>query len=119
MRQYSNEYVQTRDTCARNKTPRHAPYGQLHPLPIPAGPWESVSMDYIVELPPSNGYDAVYVCVDRLTKMAHFCPTTSNITAEQTAQLYLQNIFKHHGLPNNIVSDRGTQFTAKFTHRLL
>jgi hypothetical protein len=76
-------------------------------------------MDYIVELPMSNGHDAVYVCVDRLTKMAHFIPTTSNVTAEQTAQLYLQNIFKLHGLPNNIVSDRGTQFTAKFTRRLL
>ena len=119
MRQYINEYIQTCDTCARNKTPRHAPYGQLHPLPIPAGPWESVSMDYIVELPLSNGHDAIYVCVDRLTKMAHFCPTTSNVTAEQTAQLYLQNIFKHHGLPNNIISDRGTQFTSKFTRRLL
>ena len=93
MRQYINEYVQTCDTCARNKTPRHAPYGQLHPLPIPAGPWESVSMDYIVELPMSNGHDAIYVCVDRLTKMAHFCPTTSSVTTEQTAQLYLQKCF--------------------------
>jgi hypothetical protein len=76
-------------------------------------------MDYIVELPPSNGYDAIYVCVDRFTKMAHFCPTSSNVTAEQTAQLYLQHIFKHHGLPENIISDRGTQFTSKFTRRLL
>jgi Reverse transcriptase (RNA-dependent DNA polymerase)/RNase H-like domain found in reverse transcriptase/Integrase zinc binding domain/Chromo (CHRromatin Organisation MOdifier) domain/Integrase core domain len=119
MRQYINEYVQTCDTCARNKTPRHTPHGQLHPLPIPAGPWQSVSMDYIVELPLSNGHNAIYVCVDRLTKMAHFCPTNSNVTAEQTAQLYLQHVFKHHGLPDNIVSDRGTQFTSKFTHRLL
>jgi transposase InsO family protein len=119
MRQYINEYVQTCDTCARNKTPRHLPHGQLHPLPIPGGPWESVSMDYIVELPPSNGHDAIYVCVDRFTKMAHFCATTSSVTAEETAQLYLQHIFKLHGLPENTVSDRGTQFTSKFTSRLL
>src|SRR5438046_6161613 len=119
MRQFINEYIRTCDTCARNKTPRHLPHGQLHPLPIPAGPWESVSMDYIVELPPSNGHDAIYVCVDRFTKMAHFCPIKSNVTAEQTAQLYLQHMFKNHGLLGNIVSDRGTQFTSKFTRRLL
>ena len=119
MRQFINEYIRTCDTCARNKTPRHLPHGQLHPLPIPASPWESVSMDYIVELPPSNAHDALYVCVDRFTKMAHFCPTKSNVTAEQTAQLYLQHMFKNHGLPGNIVSDRGTQFTSKFTRRLL
>src|SRR5271167_1048341 len=76
-------------------------------------------MDYIVELPPSQGYNAIYVVVDRLTKMAHFCPTTTQVTAEETAQLYLRHVFKHHGLPDDIVSDRGTQFLSKFTLRLL
>src|SRR5437667_2019071 len=76
-------------------------------------------MDFIVELPPSDGFNAILVCVDRLTKMAHFCPTTTNVTAEDTARLYLQYVFKHHGLPNDIVSDRGTQFTSRFTSRLL
>jgi hypothetical protein len=51
--------------------------------------------------------------------MAHFCPTTTKVTAEDTAQLYLQYVFKHHGLPDDIVSDRGTQFTSRFTARLL
>lgn len=72
-----------------------------------------------MELPPSHGHDAIYVAVDRLTKMAHFVPTTSNVTAEQTADLYLRNIFKGHGLPQDVVSDRGTQFVSKFTRRLL
>ena len=76
-------------------------------------------MDFIVELPPSSGYNAIYVCVDRLTKMAHFCPTNSNITAEGTAELYLKHVFKNHGLPDDVVSDRGTQFVSKFTCRLL
>jgi len=53
MRRFVNKYVWTCDTCARNKVPRHRRHGELHPLPIPAGPWESVSMDFIVELPPS------------------------------------------------------------------
>ena len=76
-------------------------------------------MDFIVQLPLSNGYDAIYVCVDRFTKMAHFCPTNSTITAEGTAALYLEHVFKNHGLPDDIVSDRGTQFVSKFTRRLL
>ena len=99
--------------------PRNAPFGELHPLPIPAGPWQSVSMDFIVELPPSDGYDAIYVCVDRLTKMAHFIPTTSNVTAEQAAQLYCRHVWKHHGLPIDIISDRGSQFVSHFTRSLL
>jgi hypothetical protein len=119
MREFVNEYIRTCDTCARNKTPRHRRHGQLQPLPIPKGPWESVSMDFITQLPPSQGYDAIYVCVDRFTKMVHFSATNSDITAEGTAELYLKNIFKNHGLPDDIVSDRGTQFVAKFTRRLL
>ena len=117
-RQYINEYVNSCDTCARNKAPRHRPHGTLHPLPIPTAPWESVSMDYIVELPESNGYDTILVCVDRFTKMAHFCPTTTRVTAEETASLYLRHVFKHHGLPTNVISDRGPQFTSRFAARL-
>jgi len=76
-------------------------------------------MDFVVQLPQSQGYDTIYVCVDRFTKMAHFTATNSNITAEGTADLYLKNIFKGHGLPEDIVSDRGSQFVAKFTRWLL
>ena len=119
MRKFVNDYVRTCDTCARNKAPRHRRHGELHPLPIPAGLWDSVSMDFIVELPPSEGYDTIYVCVDRFTKMAHFIPMNTTITAEGTADLYLRHIFKHHGLPGNIVSDRGQQFVSKFTRALL
>ena len=115
MRQYINLYVSSCDTCSRNKSPRHAKYGPLKPLPVPGSPWNSVSMDFIVELPPSSGYDSILVCVDRLTKMAHFCPTNSTVTAEETARLYLHNVFKHHGLPGDVVSDRGPQFVSKFT----
>jgi hypothetical protein len=76
-------------------------------------------MDFIVELPVSNGFDAIYVCVDRFTKMAHFCPTTTKVTAEETAHLYLDHVFKHHGLPTDIVSDRGPQFTSHLMTALL
>ena len=76
-------------------------------------------MDFIVELPESKGQNAILVCVDRLTKMAHFCPTTTNITAEGTADLFLNYVFKHHGLPDDVITDRGPQFTSKFTARFL
>ena len=82
IRAFVKQYCRTCDTCARNKSSRHAPYGHLHPLPIPEGVWDSVSMDYIVKLPESEGYNAIYVCVDQLTKMAHFIPTTTRVTAE-------------------------------------
>jgi len=75
-------------------------------------------MDFIVELPVSNGYNAVYVIVDRLSKMAHFLPTTTKVSAKGTAELFLQ-IFKMHGFPDDIVSDRGPQFTSKFWSSLL
>ena len=119
MRQFVNEYVNTCETCVRNKVPRQAPFGNLQPLPIPVGPWQSVSMDFIVELPPSDGYNAIFVCVDCLTKMAHFIPTNSDVTAEQAAQLYYRHVWKHHGLPVDTVSDRGSQFVSHFTQHLL
>jgi transposase InsO family protein len=119
MRAFVKQYCRTCDTCARNKTPRHAPYGQLRPLPIPDGVWDSVSMDFVVELPESDGYNTIYVCVDRLTKMAHFIPTTTTVDSEQTAKLYYRHVFKNHGLPRDIVSDRGPQFVSQFTRHLL
>src|SRR6202165_392033 len=119
MRQFVNEYVNSCDTCCRNKAPRQQPHSQLHPLPIPAAPCSSVSMDFIVELLMSEGHDAIYVRVDRFTKMAHFIPTTVQVTAEETAHLYLRHVFKHHGLPLDIVSDCGPQFTSRLMSTLL
>src|SRR5277367_4340658 len=76
-------------------------------------------MDFIVELLPSEGYNAIFVCVDRLTKMAHFIPCTSNVTVEQVAQLHCRHVSKHHGLPVDVVSDRGPQFVSHLTRQLL
>jgi len=82
-------------------------------------PWKSMSMDSIVELPLAGSYDAVLVTVDCFTKMAHFLPTTSNVTKEQTAQLYYQHVWKLHGVLEDIVSDRGPQFVSHFMRCLL
>ena len=76
-------------------------------------------MDFIVELPLAGGYDAVLVTMDCFTKMAHFLPMTSNVTAEQPMQLYYQHVWKLHGIPEDIVSDRGPQFISHFMQCLL
>ncbi len=86
----------------------------MQPLPIPKGPWESVLMDFMVSLPPSKGFDAIMVVVDRFSKMAHFIPTKDEATAQETRTLFFSHIFKHHGLPNDIVSDPDPKFTSKF-----
>lgn len=107
-------YVASCPTCARHKTPRSSPVGLLQPLPIPSRPWGSISMDFVVELPPSKEMTTILVVVDRLTKMAHFIPTKGVPTAEKTAELMIREVFRLHGIPDNVVSDRGVQFTSKF-----
>lgn len=64
-------------------------------------------------LPTSEGHDAILVVVDRFTKMAHFLPTVTTVTAEGTARLILDNIVKLHGLPDDIISDRGAVFNSR------
>ena len=76
-------------------------------------------MDLIVELPKTNdGYDAIITIVDRLTKMAHFIPTTTTVTAKQVANLFINNIFKLHGVPQDIISDRDPRFISNFWKEL-
>jgi hypothetical protein len=69
---------------------------------------------FVVSLPPSKGFDAIMVVVDRFSKMAHFIPTKDEATAQKTGRLFFSHIFKHHGLPKDIVSDQDPKFTSKF-----
>ena len=71
-------------------------------------------MDFITDLPVSQSFDSIFVVVDRLTKMAHFVPCLKAVSGEDTTKLFLDNIYRHHGLPNDIISDRGPQFISKF-----
>jgi hypothetical protein len=112
------EYVKTCLTCQQNPTLNKKQAGLLQPLPIPEGPWESVSMDFMVSLPPSKGFDAIMVVVDRFSKMAHFIPTKDEATTQETRWLFFSHIFKHHGLPKDIVSDRDPKFISKFWRAL-
>ncbi|KAE8235599.1 hypothetical protein A4X06_0g9818 [Tilletia controversa] len=119
MRNFVNTYVLTCDTCQRNKIPRHRPYGLLQPLPVATSPWSSISIDHIVELPPSNGFDSILVIVCRLTKQAHFVPANTTDTSTTLAQHFINNVYRLHGLPIDIVSDRGSTFTSRWWSEVL
>lgn len=69
-------------------------------------------MDFIVQLPESNGYTSILVVVDRLAKMARFIPTTTNVDSDGTLMLFLTRVVGIHGIPDDIVSDRGSVFTS-------
>jgi transposase InsO family protein len=83
-----------------------------------AAPWDTISVDFIVELPESYGYDAIMNAIDSITKRMHFIPMHTTVTAEGTARLYLREVWKHHGMLRVVLSDRGSQFTARFTREL-
>jgi len=109
------KYINSCDSCQRNKGTNQQPAGLLQPLDIPNRRWEQVSMDFIVQLPTTHqGHDAIFVVVDRLTKRAYFIPTHTSVTAPEIATLFLNTIFKDHGIPQVIISDRDARFTSHF-----
>jgi hypothetical protein len=75
-------------------------------------------MDFTTGLPKVQGIDCIYVVVDRLTKYAHFYAITSEFKAPQVADLFFREVFRLHGLPRNIVSDRDSKFISLFWQEL-
>lgn len=113
MFRFVKRYVKSCKSCQRNKgeKPRQA---LLQPLPVPHKPWQDIGMDLITGLPASSaGNNAILTFVDRLSKQAHFVPTKNTIDAAGTADLYLQHVFRLHGLSRSIVSDRDPRFTSE------
>jgi hypothetical protein len=97
------------DVCQRIKAEQQRPAGLLQPLKVPKWKWEEIGMDFIVGLPYiRDGYDSIWVIVDRLTKVAHFIPVKTTYSGAQLAELYMSRIVFLHGVPKKIVSDRGT-----------
>jgi transposase InsO family protein len=114
---YVKRYVSGCDACARAKPAIH-PKGPLNPLDVPEGPWQVIGVDLVGTLPESYGYNMILVYVDHFTKQAHFVPCRNNITAEGVADAHVKHVFALHGLPEKIVSDRGTQFAARIMKEL-
>ena len=115
---YIGQYVKMCDLCLWTKAQRQPPIRELAPLPIPEFHWDTISVNFIVELPESHGYNAVMNVVDSVSKMSHFIPTHTTITALGAAHLFLTRVWKLHGLLRQVVSDQGPQFIAEFTQEL-
>ena len=118
MLDYVERWTRNCHTCRRATSSREAKQGVLRPLPIPDRAWQDLSMDLITHLPESDEYNAILVVVDRLTKMRHFIPCCSTCDAEEVARLFINHVWKLHGLPRTIVSDRGPQFVSEFWKHL-
>uniref|UniRef100_A0A7N8YQF8 Gypsy retrotransposon integrase-like protein 1 n=1 Tax=Mastacembelus armatus TaxID=205130 RepID=A0A7N8YQF8_9TELE len=107
-------YVNACTICARMKASHQSPAGLLHPLPIPKRPWSHIALDFVTGLPKSQGMTTILTVCDRFSKMVHFVPLPQLPSAPEMARILADHVFRLHGLPQDIVSDRGPQFVAKF-----
>ena len=102
---FVKKYVTECEVCTHTKNRNQAPSSPLQSNTVPDAPWQIISCDLITQLTKSAGFDAIFVVVDRLTKQAHFLPTTSDVDAPEIAELFLNGIWKLHGTPREVISD--------------
>ena len=101
--------------CQQVKTEHQHPAGLLQPLPIPEWKWEIISLDFITGLPKTiKQHDSIMVVVDKLSKAAHFIPVKSTFKAINIADIFMKEIFRLHGIPKVVISDRDVKFTGNF-----
>ncbi|KAE8881599.1 hypothetical protein PF003_g34334 [Phytophthora fragariae] len=118
MYKWIRKWVRSCEIYQRVK-PAASKQAPLRPLPIATSAWRSVSMDFIFGLPrDAEGRTGVLVFVDRFSKMVHLALVAAQVTADESAELFLDLVFRHHGLPESIVSDRDPHFTSAFWTRL-
>jgi hypothetical protein len=117
MKQDIKQYVAHCTVCQQAKTEHVGSPGLLQPLPIPKKAWEIVSLDFVEGLPKSSKYDTILVVIDKFSKYGHFIPLSHPYTAQTVAQLYVDNVYKLHGLLSEI--DRDMIFTSALGQELL
>lgn len=108
------KYCESCDTCQKTKNSNFKKFGLLIPNPIPSRPYESISMDFVVNLPWSEEYNAILVIVDRLTKHAQFIPCTTGLDTEGFAYLFVKHVAARFGLLTSIISDRDPRWISDF-----
>lgn len=107
-------------TCVNRCKYDHNAYpGLLQPFPIPQQVWVSISMEFIESLPKYEGKEAILVVVDRLSKYAHFLALAQPYTAPSVAKAFMDQVAKLHGVPSDIVNDRGSVFLSSFWQKLM
>ena len=116
------DYCRSCHTCATSKPQIGKPHGKLKTMPVPTYPWQYIGVDFVGPLPESTnrtgGYDMICVVIDQLTSMVHLIPSKQTYRATDVAELMFEAVYKLHGLPERIVSDRDSLFTSRFWKRL-
>lgn len=118
MKNTVQEFGKQCQVCQQAKIERIKTPGLLQPLPIPEQAWEIISLDFIEGLPPSDNFNSILMVIDKFTKYGHFIPLKHPFTALQVAQVFLNNVYKLHGLPKTIISDRDRVFTSAVWQQL-
>lgn len=111
-------YVSKCEVCQKVKSEHSKTPGLLQPLPVPSQAWQIVSLDFIEGLPKSKAFDTILVVIDMFTKYGHFIPLSHPYSALSIAQLYMNNVYKLHGLPQVLISDRDRVFTSTLWQEL-
>jgi hypothetical protein len=112
-------YVSECDTYRKVKADYIKPGGLLQPLSIPEWKWDNISMDFIMGIPTTaHKFDLIWVIVDRLSKSAHFIPVNTNYRVQKYVEIYIAHVLCLHGVPKMIISDRGSQFVARYWEQL-
>ena len=114
MQGFVRRYVRHCHVCKRSKGSRFKKQGVLQPLPVPEQRLQHLSIDLVTGIPEVHGHNTICCVVDRLSKERHYIGTTKELNAEGLANLFLKHVWKHHGLPQSIVFDRGSQFISDF-----
>ena len=116
------KYCNSCIVCKRGKASSTKPYGLLNPLEIWTQPWDAIGIDFVGPLPESKNRDgyfnAITTIIDLFSGMVHLVPSRIDYTAKQVAELVFSEVYKHHGLPCTIVSDRDPLFTSHFWQEL-
>ncbi|GKB61052.1 putative reverse transcriptase domain-containing protein [Tanacetum coccineum] len=112
-------YVNKCLTCAKVKAEHQRPSGLLVQPKIPEWKWDNITMDFVTKLPKtSQGYDTIWVIVDRLTKSAIFTPMRETDPLDKLARMYLKEVVTRHGIPVSIICDRDPRFASNFWRSL-
>ncbi|KAI2645437.1 Transposon Tf2-6 polyprotein [Labeo rohita] len=107
------QYIQGCKECAMSKSPRHLPAGKLHALPVPNRPWSHLGVDFMTDLPSSDGNTCILVIIDRFSKFCRLIPLKGLPTALETAEMLFNHVFRYYGITEDIVSVRGAQFISR------
>jgi transposase InsO family protein len=118
MKSAIHNYVRSCSTCQQAKPDRAKYPGLLQPLPVPPQAWHTVSLDFVEGLPRSGHANCILVVIDKFSKYSHFLPLLHPFTAAKVANVFLDHIYKLHGLPTVLVSDRDRVFTSTFWQTL-